>query len=1576
MPRSLRLFVILVLAVFSSVASVAQVQVGTPPFGSYAGGPDTVNLGNNNVRWVVPVIHKAGRGTDFSYDLTYDSSVWYPVTSGGATTWTPNQLRWVASTPTGGGGLTYKTQSKSCRFFQETQWITEYYTLYTNWVFTDALGTSHRMIGGIQDGGAPDCGPGDYAILTTNDGSGYKVDTNGTVYTVKGAVGSLGTGSYTDRNGNKITQSGGVFTDTLGSTALTVTGSGTASSPYIFTYTAPSGGSASYTMRYTTKTVKTNFGCSGIAEYGPTSNDLVSEIDLPDGTKYTINYESTPGFSGDVTGRIASIALPTGGTISYSYSGGSNGITCADGTAATLTRTTPDGTWTYAHSELSASHWQTKITSPADSQNSGSIGDDTVIDFQFDAAITSNTTSNTFETQRLAYQGSSTSGTLLRTTTICYNTNTANCTTTAVSSPITQRNVTTILPGVANLQSQSIYKYNSSGSLIEQDDYDWGSGAIGALLKKTAITMASLGNNISAFRQSVVVTNGSGTTVSHTNYNYDETGVVATSGTPQHVSVTGSRGNLTSINYYTNTSTYLTKRMSYFDTGRVQTVTDVNNAQTTYTYGACGNSFRTAVSEPLSLSKSMTWNCTGSVQLTSVDENNQTTTTAYSDLYFWRPASVTDPTSAAVSMTYPGETQAEAVMSFNSGASTSDALATLDGLGRRHLAQLRESPANSNFDSTETDYDTFGRTSRVTLPYVGAAGASNSSAPAQTTIYDALNRVLKISDASTGYRSYSYSQNDVYVTRGPAPTGENTKRRQEEYDALGRLTSVCEITSGTGSGTCGQRTAQTGFWTKYTYDALGRITGVTQNAQSASPQTRTYLYDLMGRLTSETNPENGTTTYTWDSANIGVCNITSKGDLIMRTNAAGVSTCNGYDALHRLLSVGHNPAQANGTPDRFFVYDAATVNGTAMVNTKGRLAEAYTCMSPCTKLTDEGFSYTVRGETSDVYESTQHSNGYYHVTAQYWANSAPKQLSGVPSLPTMTYTPDGEGRVYKVSASSGQNPVTNTVFNAASLPTSITYGSLDSDSFTYDPNTNRLTQYKFTVGSTPQSLIGNLTWNPNHTLASQNITDPFDGADQQNCSYTHDDITRLASVNCGAIFSQTFSYDAFGNISKSGTYSFQPTYNSATNRFSSIPGTTVSYDTNGNVLSDGSHTYTWDADAHPLTTDSVALTYDAFGRMVEQNRSGAYTEILYGPRNYKLALMNGQTLTKGLINLPGGGNAVYSSSGLLYYGHSDHLGSAKFASTPSRTMYFDLAYAPFGETYAATGTTDPAFTGQRQDTVPGLFDFPERQYSTQGRWPTPDPSGLASVNLHDPQQLNRYAYVRNNPLSLVDPTGLVCNGVNQTMWDTLANGTGIFTPEDCAANGGTWFEPEPPAPDPTSGGDPGNAGGDVCGIGSLCTDSNGGLYTSMDQNDLMTVVTANLSDQPDVQTEDVAITDSLQEPNTDSLQGTILGQMLNKNQCSDCMSVINGANTAVEAMGYAELTGASIVVGGPYWQQILAITVSASLIGEQLAATSGTENELNGPPTGPHPLDNEPNGGGTFRETAPISGDPPEEFVP
>lgn len=144
------------------------------------------------------------------------------------------------------------------------------------------------------------------------------------------------------------------------------------------------------------------------------------------------------------------------------------------------------------------------------------------------------------------------------------------------------------------------------------------------------------------------------------------------------------------------------------------------------------------------------------------------------------------------------------------------------------------------------------------------------------------------------------------------------------------------------------------------------------------------------------------------------------------------------------------------------------------------------------------------------------------------------------------------------------------------------------------------------------------------------------------------------------------------------------------------------------------------------------------GRMVEENRSGSYTQIVYSPTGAKFCLMNGTTLSKAFIPLPDGGTAVYNASGLQYYRHSDSLGSSRLATTTSRTKYFDTVYAPYGEDYGKSGTTDLVFTGQTQDTVSGLYDFLYREYSpVQGRWISPDPIGIAAVDLNNPQTWNR-----------------------------------------------------------------------------------------------------------------------------------------------------------------------------------------------------------------------------------------------
>src|ERR1700722_349688 len=1407
------IFVPFFLVLMYCLPSPAQVTTGTPPFGTYTAGPDVINLANLNSHLVIPVVHKTGRGTNFNYDLSNDSSVWYPVGSTGSQSWQPvSNFGWRGVTEALTGYISAIESQEPCPPPGTMQ------TTYEHYVYHNPFGASHLFFGTSSN----TCSNPSFSTLnhTAVDGSGYTILATGSVATITSRTGEVffapfqsnsGAASVTDQNGNEISlNSSGVFTDTLGITnALTVAG-GAPPSPMTFTYVAPSGANAAYTMKYLTHTIKTNFGCSGISEYTGSNVPLVSEIDLPDGTKYTFSYEPTPDFSGDVTGRLASVTLPTGGTISYAYSGGSNGITCVDGSTATLTRTTPDGAWKYAHSE-SGTEWTTAITDPQNNE--------TTLNFQ-----------GLYETERQVHQGATT---LLKTVFTCYNGNvtTSTCNTTAITLPITQTSAF-LQWKTSGLESRTDTLYNSFGLVTELDEYAYGNNTPGAIVRETKIQYAPLGNGIVSMPSSVTVEDGSGNVKAQTSYCYDEavpsgttacaaTGVpTPTSGTPQHVAVTGSRGNVTTIASLVQGSTTLGQKFTYYDTGNVKTATDVNGAVTTFTYGSgisCGNSFATSVSEPLSLTRSMTWNCTGGVQLSAKDENSQIVSATYDDPYFWRPNAVSDQIPNTTSITYTGATSAETSLKFNGSLSTADTLISLDSLGRVHIAQVKESQSSSVYDGKETDYNVVGIPSRSTLPYAASGGtAASPTAPGVTATYDALGRTLETEDSGLGTTTYTYNQNDVLITSGPPPTGENAKSKQYEYDALGRLTSVCEITSATGSGSCGQTVAATGFLTKYSYDLNNNLIGVTQNAQSSTTQTRTYTYDDLSRLTSEINPESGTTSYVYDSNSTCGTSAADSGSLVQKTDAVGNVICYLHDTLRRLTSITYpSGAYAANTPNKYFVYDAATVNGVVMANSKARMAEAYTATSSTgTKITDLGYSYTVRGEVSDVYESTPHSSGYYHMNATYWANGALDQIGGLPSLPTLTYTPDGEGRPAIVTASAGQNPVLSTQYSTASLPPNMTLGSNDSDSFKFDPNTNRMTQFQFNVNS--QSLTGVIGWNDLGTPSSLGITDQCNAADTQTCSFAHDDLVRIATVNCGPIWGQSFTYDAFGNITKtvlsgsSGT-SFQPTYAiPSTNRIASLPSFTPTYDANGNLTKDPQHQYGWDSDGRTVTIDTIALTYDAFDRMVEQNNAGACTQIVYGPLGEKFGLMNGQTLNKAFAPLPDGGIAAYTASGLGYYRHPDWLGSSRLASTPTQTIYSDTAYAPFGEPYAQLGTADPSFTGQNQDTASNLYDFLFREDSPiQGRWISPDPAGLAAVSITDPQSWNRYAYVRDSPLIFIDSLGLSVKCKLQT--------GGIIdlpTARACQEWGGTVLDPWDPCAVPGScTGSGGNGGAAAGGAG-------------------------------------------------------------------------------------------------------------------------------------------------------------------
>ena|GEM_PF-6382905 len=123
--------------------------------------------------------------------------------------------------------------------------------------------------------------------------------------------------------------------------------------------------------------------------------------------------------------------------------------------------------------------------------------------------------------------------------------------------------------------------------------------------------------------------------------------------------------------------------------------------------------------------------------------------------------------------------------------------------------------------------------------------------------------------------------------------------------------------------------------------------------------------------------------------------------------------------------------------------------------------------------------------------------------------------------------------------------------------------------------------------------------------------------------------------------------------------------------------------------------------------------------------------------------------------------ATYRDSN-TYFEFNDWLGSkrAQLSAAGSLQTYGSL---PFGDDLlpgepSTTTTSDAAeqhFTGKERDAESGLDDFGPRYYaSTMGRFMSPDPLMATPMRLLDQQEWNMYAYVRNNPLSITDPTGL------------------------------------------------------------------------------------------------------------------------------------------------------------------------------------------------------------------------------
>ena len=142
--RCLYTFILLALTLGSASA---QVMTGTPPLGAFGGGPDIIDLANLNAHIDVPVFHKAGRGLNFTYDLSNDTSVWYPVGGTGSQSWQPvYNWGWRSITEVGVGYVAATvTVVRTCK--NQGGGITGYEFQASQWTYHDPFGITHPFLG-------------------------------------------------------------------------------------------------------------------------------------------------------------------------------------------------------------------------------------------------------------------------------------------------------------------------------------------------------------------------------------------------------------------------------------------------------------------------------------------------------------------------------------------------------------------------------------------------------------------------------------------------------------------------------------------------------------------------------------------------------------------------------------------------------------------------------------------------------------------------------------------------------------------------------------------------------------------------------------------------------------------------------------------------------------------------------------------------------------------------------------------------------------------------------------------------------------------------------------------------------------------------------------------------------------------------------------------------------------------------------------------------------------------------------------------------------------------------------------
>jgi RHS repeat-associated protein len=201
-----------------------------------------------------------------------------------------------------------------------------------------------------------------------------------------------------------------------------------------------------------------------------------------------------------------------------------------------------------------------------------------------------------------------------------------------------------------------------------------------------------------------------------------------------------------------------------------------------------------------------------------------------------------------------------------------------------------------------------------------------------------------------------------------------------------------------------------------------------------------------------------------------------------------------------------------------------------------------------------------------------------------------------------------------------------------------------------------------------------------------------------------------------------------------------------------------SYDSSGNAAGDGLYSYAWNGESQMKTAAGVTYSYDGLGRRASKAGGKLYW---YGSGGEILSETDasGNTLND-YVFFGGKRVALVPASGTALYYAEDFLGSSRVIVQSNGTLCYDADFTPYGgeRTYTSTCPQNYKFEGKERDAETQNDNFGAREYAWRtGRWLSADwssiPAPVPYANLTNPQTLNLYAMVTDDPESFADLDG-------------------------------------------------------------------------------------------------------------------------------------------------------------------------------------------------------------------------------